>query len=78
KTLNFQQAGEFYRSLSRSERKNLIANLSAELGQVRQAEVRQTMLSYFYKADADYGQALARALDEDATRIAALAAKLRE
>ena len=47
KTLNFQQAGEFYRSLSRSERKNLIANLSAELGQVRSVEVRQTMLAYF-------------------------------
>ncbi|HFD6780205.1 TPA: catalase [Pseudomonas aeruginosa] len=78
KTLNFQQAGEFYRSLSRSERKNLIANLSAELGQVRSVEVRQTMLAYFYKADADYGQALARTLDEDAARIAALAARLRE
>ncbi|HBO7404567.1 TPA: catalase, partial [Pseudomonas aeruginosa] len=72
------QAGEFYRSLSRSERKNLIANLSAELGQVRSVEVRQTMLAYFYKADADYGQALARTLDEDAARIAALAARLRE
>lgn len=45
---------------------------------MRSVEVRQTMLAYFYKADADYGQALARTLDEDAARIAALAARLRE
>ncbi|MBJ7264693.1 MAG: catalase [Burkholderiaceae bacterium] len=55
RTQNFKQAGEFYRSLSAQDRVNLVSNLSDELRQVKDDNVRYTMLSYFYKSDADYG-----------------------
>jgi catalase len=76
KTLNFRQAGEFYRSLSAAERRNLIANLAGDLDAVPNAETKAIMLSYFYKADAEYGKALSTAAGADANYIASLAAKL--
>lgn len=76
KTLNFRQAGEFYRSLSADERRNLIANLAGDLGQVRDETTMYTMLSYFHKADADYGTRLAQALKRDTARVASLSAAL--
>lgn len=72
KTLNFRQAGEFYRSLSADERKSLIANLAGDLGQVRDETTMYTMLSYFHKADADYGTRLAQALKRDAAKVKSL------
>lgn len=78
KTLNFRQAGEFYRSLSAQERDDLIANLSGDLRAVKNIENRDTMLSYFWKADADYGQRLVKALGVDGGKIAGLAAALKE
>lgn len=78
KTLNFRQAGEFYRSLTPVEQKNLISNLVGDLGQVRSDETRYTMLSHFYKADADYGTRLAQALKNDVGRVKTLAASLSE
>ena len=65
KTDNFSQAGSFYRSLSRKDRDNLIGNLAADLGQVKSAEIKQIMLSHFYKADADYGTLLTTAVKGD-------------
>lgn len=59
---NFTQAGDFYRSLSEPEKKNLIANLSGDLAQVSNKDVVRTMVGYFYMADADYGKRLADAL----------------
>ena len=50
KTLNFQQAGEFYRSLSAQDEADLIRNLSGDLAKVRNVETRDIMLSHFYKA----------------------------
>ncbi|WP_137937221.1 catalase [Chitinivorax sp. B] len=76
KPLNFRQAGEFYRSLSETEQKNLIANLAGDLGQVKHMEVRDIMLSYFFKADANYGKALARAMKADISAIEQRAAQL--
>jgi catalase len=78
KTLNFRQAGEFYRSLSPAEQKNLVSNLSGDLKAVKTDQIRNTMLSYFYKADADYGRALSIAVGANAQQIAALAAQLSE
>ncbi|MGV8267612.1 catalase, partial [Pseudomonas aeruginosa] len=63
---------------SRSQRKNLIATLPVSLGQGPRVAVRQPTPAYFSMADADFGQAPARALGEDAARTAALAARLRE
>jgi len=78
KTLNFRQAGEFYRSLSQQDRDDLIANLSGDLKRVTNVETRQTMLSHFWKADADYGKRLVLAVGDDPAQIAARVAKLKE
>ena len=76
KTLNFRQAGDFYRSLSETDRAHLVANMAGDLGVVTNPQVQYTMLSYFYKADRDYGVALAKAVNADAARVKQLADRL--
>jgi len=71
KTLNFQQAGELYRSFSDGQKANLIKNLSGDLAHVKNAEVKLTMLSHFYQADAEYGTRLCRALGIDPAKVRA-------
>ena len=78
RTLNFRQAGEFYRTLSTQDRDDLIVNLAGDLKRVQNVETRETMLSHFWKADADYGKRLVAAVGGDAARIAKLAAALKE
>jgi catalase len=78
KTLNFRQAGEFYRSLNKAEQKNLVANLAGDLQAVKNEQTKTTMLSHFYKADADYGRALSVAVGANPQQVAALAAKIGE
>ena len=78
KTLNFRQAGEFYRSLSKGDRANLVRNLAADLGRVTHKEVRDIMLSHFYKADAEYGQAITAAVKGDLAEVKRRAATLSE
>ena len=78
KTLNFRQAGEFYRSLSNAERSNLVKNLAGDLGKVTNAETRDTMLSHFYKADASFGTAVAKAIKVDVATIKSRADRLSE
>ncbi|MGA0525379.1 catalase-related domain-containing protein, partial [Escherichia coli] len=60
RTPNFKQAGDYYRSLTAKEQANLVSNLAGDLGQVKDDGVKYTMLSYFQKADAGYGRALAQ------------------
>jgi len=76
KQQNFQQAGKLYRSLGKSERDNLIANLAGDLSQVRNSETKHIMLSYFYKADKDYGKRLTKAVKGDIAKVKALAENL--
>lgn len=76
KTLNFRQAGEYYRSLSAQDKGDLITALAADLNHVTNDGNKYTMLSYFYKADEDYGKRLASATHADASRVAQQAAKL--
>ena len=78
KTQNFKQAGDFYRSLSATEQANLVSNLAGDLGQVKDDGVKYTMASYFQKADAGYGRALAVALRLDNARVSQLASKLND
>ncbi|WP_423369870.1 catalase [Burkholderia sp. LMG 32019] len=78
KTLNFRQAGEYYRMLPAQERQDLVAALSGDLNHVTNDANKYAMLSYFYKADADYGTRLARATHADLTRVKSLADKLVE
>ena len=62
KTNDFAQAGDFYRSLSAEEQANLISNLAGDLGQVTDRETQKIMITYFYRADQEYGMAIAKAL----------------
>jgi catalase len=70
---NFRQAGEFYRSLDKHEQDDLIKNLAADIGQVKNAEIKQTMVSHFYQADQDYGTRLANAVGVDVKQLHAMA-----
>ncbi|WDD91690.1 catalase [Burkholderia sp. FERM BP-3421] len=78
KTLNFRQAGEYYRALSERDRQDLVTALSADLRRVTNDRNKYTMLSYFYKADADYGARLAKATQADVSRVKSLADQLVE
>ncbi|HCD88064.1 MAG TPA: catalase [Algoriphagus sp.] len=62
KTNDFGQAGDYYRSLTKAEKDNLISNLVGDLGQVKDKEVQKTMITYFYRADNDFGTRLAKGL----------------
>ena len=73
---NFEQAGDFYRALSKQDQDNLISNLAGDLGSVRNTQVKEAMLSHFYKADADYGTRLTAAIKGDLANVKALASKL--
>ncbi|MFL9878171.1 catalase [Herbaspirillum rhizosphaerae] len=78
KTLNFQQAGEFYRSLSKQEQANLISNLSGDLKQATNQQTRRMMLAYFNRADADYGRSLTAMVGDDYDAVKKLSADLSE
>ncbi|KVP31973.1 catalase [Burkholderia ubonensis] len=78
KTLNFRQAGEYYRALPAQSRQDLVTALSGDLNRVTNDANKYAMLSYFYKADADYGTRLARATHADVARVKSLADKLVE
>jgi catalase len=73
---NFSQAGNFYRSLDAKGKTNLVRNLAADLGAVRDSEVKHKMLAHFYKADSGYGMALTHAVKGDEAQVKQLAAKL--
>ena len=72
---NFRQAGELYRSFDRKKQQDLVQQLGSALGEADMA-ARQTMLSYFYKADAGYGEALTRVAKGDLSQVRALAQAL--
>jgi catalase len=72
KTDNFRQAGEFYRALDKHEQDDLIKNLAADLGQVKNAQIKNTMVSYFYRADKEYGTRLAGAIGVDIKSVQAM------
>ncbi len=62
KTNDFAQAGDYFNSLTAAEQDNLIKNLVGDLSQVKDKNIQKTMISYFYKADRNYGMRLATAL----------------
>jgi catalase len=78
RTLNFRQAGEYYRTLSPQDKQDLVTALSGDLSRVTNDANRYTMLSYFYRADTDYGTRLAQATHADLSRVRSLADKLAE
>lgn len=72
---NFKQAGELYRSYSQKDSQDLIASLGSALADADD-ESKHIMLSFFYKADAEYGAGLTKVAKGDLKRVQALAAKL--
>lgn len=78
KEQNFKQAGELYRSFTEKEKSDLIMNLAADLGAVKDAETKHIMLSYFYKADADYGTRITKAVDGNLVTVKAKAEQLKD
>lgn len=76
KTDNFSQAGKFYRALDKTAKQNLVRNLAGDLGAVQNSTTKHKMLAHFYKADADYGTALTKAVKGDIKTVKALAATL--
>ena len=78
KALNFRQAGEFYRSLTKTQKNELIGNLGGELANLKNKETQAVMLSHFYKADEEYGAALAKRAGVDVASVKARAATLSE
>ena len=76
RTQNFAQAGEFYRALDETGRVNLIRNLAADLGQVKDDETKHIILSFFFKADADYGRKITKAVNGTLSKVESLAAEL--
>jgi catalase len=69
---NFRQAGEFYRALDEHEQDDLIKNLAADLGQVKNGDIKRTMVSHFYQADKNYGTRLAAAVGVEIKDVQAM------
>lgn len=61
---DFQQAGERYRSFSKEEKDNLIANLTNDLKGVHE-QTKLLAICNFFRADREYGMRLAQALNVD-------------
>ncbi|CAK9039316.1 Catalase [Durusdinium trenchii] len=78
KTLPFRQAGEFYRSLDDGQKTNLISNLAGDLGQVRDPETKEIMVSHFYLADEEYGRRLAEAVNVAISSVEARAGAVKQ
>jgi catalase len=76
KTMDFAQAGEYYRSLSAQDKADLITALTMDLSRVTNDANKYTMIAYFYRADSDYGTRLAEALHADLSRVKARAAQV--
>jgi len=69
---NFSQAGVLYRNFSRQEQKNLISNMAGDLGQVKDSKTKHIILSYFYRADKDFGTKLTQAVNGNLDKVKSL------
>lgn len=75
---DFVQPGDLYRKvMTKKDRDHLVSNIAGHLGNAMQRiQYRQTAL--FYKADADYGIQVAKALKLDLAKVKKLAAMTQE
>lgn len=77
KEQNFKQAGELFRSYTPKEQHDLIQELGKALATADENS-KYIMLSYFYKADANYGAGLAKVAQADLSRVKAMARQLQD
>ncbi len=61
---DFVQAGELYRLMSEAEKSRLIENIAGQLAMVKNQEVVERSISFFAKADSDYGGRLTKRVKE--------------
>ena len=66
------------RALDAAQRANLITNLAGDLGQVRNPEVKEIMVTHFYLADEDYGARIAEAVGVELSAVQARAGAIRQ
>jgi catalase len=71
---NFKQAGDLYRSFSKADQDALINAFAADLVQVQNAEVRNIITSYLYKADTEYGTRVGEKVNANMEQVKKLAA----
>ena len=57
---NFAQAGELYLSLSEQDRAHLVSNIGGDLGQVTNKATKAKIVSFFYRANVEYGTRVAK------------------
>jgi len=76
KQQNFKQAGDLYRSFSKTEKEHLIENLSGALNQSGNKLVRTTITAFMYNADKDYGTRLAKVANVKLADVKEKAAEL--
>jgi catalase len=69
---DFKQAGEFYRTLSDTDKDHLVKNLVGDMSQIKNRSVLQKMVGYFYMADSDLGKRLAKELKVTREEVEAL------
>ena len=74
---NFKQAGDLYRSYTAKEQKDLIQSFGESLAGT-DTESKNIILSFLYKADADYGTRVTAVAKGDLTKVKALAANLKD
>lgn len=74
---NFKQAGDLYRSYSPKEQQDLINSFGGSLADT-DAESKNIMLSYLYKADPAYGTGVTKVANGDLEKVKQLAAKLQD
>ncbi|HJT75100.1 MAG TPA: catalase [Chitinophaga sp.] len=69
---DYKQAGEFYRSLSDTDKDHLVKNLVGDMSQIKNRTVLQKMVGHFYMADSDLGKRLAAALNVTRQEVEAI------
>lgn len=74
---NFKQAGELFRSYDRKDRQDLINNFGQALSG-SDDESKHIILSFLYKANAEYGKGVAKVAGGNLVRVKQLAAQLQD
>jgi len=77
KQQNFKQAGDLYRSYSKGEQRDLVNSFGQSLVDADD-DSKHIILSFLYKADAEYGAGVAKVAKGDLKRVKALAANLED
>jgi len=75
KQLNFKQAGELYESFPEDQKANLVSNLAGDMKKIRDPGIKITYVSFFYRANADYGTRVAKAIGVDLEAVKQYIAK---